>query len=152
VDNEKAQVRVFQSTIEGDQAAIEAAQTNLDFATVKAPFSGVVGIRNVDKGNLVSSTTNIGTIAQIEPVAVNFTLPQIDLPDVQAAAANGTPAVILYDQTGKTMLARGVLDVINNQIDQANGTIKLKARVDNKDHKLWPGAFVQVKVIVKTEA
>jgi membrane fusion protein, multidrug efflux system len=151
VDNEKAQVRVLQSAIEGDQAAIEAAETNLDFATVKAPFSGVVGLRSVDLGNLVTSTTTIGTVAQIEPVAVDFTLPQTDLADVQAAAAHGTPAVLVFDQAGKTQLAEGTLDVINNQIDQASGTIKLKARVDNKDHKLWPGAFVQVKVIIRTE-
>jgi multidrug efflux system membrane fusion protein len=151
VDNEQAQVQVLKSTIEGDDASIESAQINLDFATVKAPFPGVVSLRNVDLGNLVTPATSIGTVAQIEPIAVDFTLPQGDLGDVQEAAADGTPVVLAYDQSGKKLLSKGVLDVINNQIDQASGTIRLKARFDNKDHKLWPGAFVQVHVVVKTE-
>jgi multidrug efflux system membrane fusion protein len=151
VDNETAQVQVLQATIEGDQAAIEAAQLNLDFATVTAPFSGVVSLRNIDIGNLVTPAATIATVTQIEPIAVDFTLPQADLYDVQSAARVGTPEVLVYDQDGKNLLAKGQLDVINNQVDQASGTIKLKARFDNKDHKLWPGAFVQVSVVIRTE-
>ncbi len=151
VDNEAAQVQMLKATIEGDNAAIEAAQINLDFATVKAPFPGVVSLRNVDKGNLVTPGTSIGTVTQIEPIAVDFTLPQDDLGDIQAAAKNGMPSVLVYDQSGKKLLAKGILEVVNNQVDQASGTIKLKARFDNKDHKLWPGAFVQAQVVTKTE-
>ena len=151
VDNETAQVQVLKATIEGDQAAIEAAQLNLDFATVTAPFSGVVSLRNIDIGNLVTPAANIATVTQIEPIAVDFTLPQSDLQDVQSAARAGTPEVLVYDQSGKDLLAKGQLEVINNQVDQASGTIKLKARFDNKDHKLWPGAFVQVAVVIRTE-
>ena len=151
VDNETAQVQVLKATIEGDQASIEAAQLNLDFATVTAPFSGVVSLRNIDIGNLVTPAATIATVTQIEPIAVDFTLPQADLQDVQAAAKAGTPEVLVYDQSGKDLLAKGQLDVINNQVDQASGTIKLKARFDNKDHKLWPGAFVQVAVVIRTD-
>jgi membrane fusion protein, multidrug efflux system len=151
VDNESAQVQMLKAAIEGDQAAIEAAQLNLDFATLTAPFPGVVSLRNVDNGNLVTPAAIIGTVTQIEPIAVDFTLPQSDLAEVQSAAKNGTPAVLVYGQSGNDLLAKGQLEVINNQVDQASGTIKLKARFDNEDHKLWPGAFVQAAVIVRTE-
>jgi multidrug efflux system membrane fusion protein len=151
VDNETAQVQVLKATIEGDQAAIEAAQLNIDFATVTAPFSGVVSLRNIDIGNLVTPAANIATVTQIEPIAVDFTLPQADLQDVQSAARAGTPEVLVYDQDEKNLLAKGQLDVINNQVDQTSGTIKLKARFENKDHKLWPGAFVQVAVVIRTD-
>ena len=152
VDNETAQVQVLKATIEGDQAAIEAAQLNLDFATVTAPFSGVVSLRNIDIGNLVTPAAIIATVTQIEPIAVDFTLPQADLQDVQSAARAGTPEVLVYDQSGKDLLAKGQLEVINNQVDQASGTIKLKARFDNKDRKLWPGAFVQVALAARSKA
>jgi membrane fusion protein, multidrug efflux system len=151
VDNETAQVQVLKATIEGDQAAIEAAQLNLDFATITAPFPGVVSLRNIDIGNLVTPAAIIATVTQIEPIAVDFTLPQADLQDVQSAARAGTPEVLVYDQDGKNLLAKGQLEVINNQVDQASGTIKLKARFDNKDRKLWPGAFVQVAVVIRTD-
>ncbi len=151
VDNEQAQVQILKSTIEGDEAAIEAAQINLEFATVTAPFPGVMSLRNVDLGNLVTPSTSIGTVTQIEPIAVDFTLPQGDLGDVRKAAGKGDPLVLAYDQAGKALLSKGILEVINNQIDQASGTIKLKARFDNQDHKLWPGEFVQVAIVVRTE-
>jgi multidrug efflux system membrane fusion protein len=142
---------MLKAAIEGDRAAIEAAQINLDFATVKAPFSGIASLRNIDNGNVITPAAIVGTVTQIEPVAVDFTLPQSDLANVQSAAGKGTPAVLVYGQSGNDLLAKGQLDVINNQVDQASGTIKLKARFENKDHKLWPGAFVQAAVIIRTE-
>ena len=151
VDNEKAQVQILKAAIEGDQAAIEAAQLNLDFATVTAPFSGIVSLRNIDIGNLVTPTSIIATVTQIEPIAVDFTLPQADLEDVQDAVKAGTPTVLAYDQAGKRLLAKGQLEVINNEVNQASGTIKLKSRFSNEDHRLWPGAFVQVQVVIRTE-
>jgi len=151
VDNEKAQVQMLEAAIEGDDAAIETAQLNLEYATFQAPFTGVVSLRNIDAGNLVTPSSVIGTITQIEPIAVDFTLPQSDLEALQAAEAGGSPAVLVYNESGKTLLARGVLEVINNQIADTSGTIKLKARFENKDHKLWPGAFVQVKVVIRSE-
>jgi membrane fusion protein, multidrug efflux system len=151
VDNEAAQVQMLKAAIEGDKAAIEAAQLNLEFATVKAPFPGIVSLRNIDNGNLVTPAATVGTVTQIEPIAVDFTLPQADLADVQSAAGKRTPAVLVYGQSGDDLLAKGQLDVVNNQVDQASGTIKLKARFENKDHKLWPGAFVQAALIIRTE-
>jgi multidrug efflux system membrane fusion protein len=151
VDNETAQVQMLKAAIEGDEAAIESAQVNLEFATVKSPFAGIVSLRTVDTGNLVNSSTSIGTVTQIEPIAVNFTLPQADLSDIQAAAKSGSPTVLAYEQSGNKLLSKGSLEVINNQVDQASGTIKLKARFENKDHKLWPGAFVQASVVIRTE-
>jgi membrane fusion protein, multidrug efflux system len=151
VDNESAQVLMLKAAIEGDQAAIEAAQLNLDFATITAPFSGVVSLRNIDIGNLITPAAVVGTVTQIEPIAVDFTLPQSDLAVLQSAAKKGTPAVLVYGQSGNDLLAKGQLEVINNQVDQASGTIKLKARFENMDHKLWPGAFVQAAVVIRTE-
>jgi membrane fusion protein, multidrug efflux system len=154
VDNEHAQVDANKAMIAADEAAIESAQLNLDFATIKAPFTGVVGLRNVDLGNVVTptTTTDILTLTQIEPIAVDFTLPQADLGLVQAAAAQGKPQVVALDQNGTNVLGHGTLNAINNQVDSTSGTIKLKARFDNNDHKLWPGAFVQVRIVVMTEA
>jgi membrane fusion protein, multidrug efflux system len=151
VDNEQAQVDALKAAIAGDIATIETAQLNLEYATIKAPFPSIVGLRNIDVGNVVSPVTNIVTLTQIEPIAVDFTLPQVDLAAVKAALDRGSPAVTALDQDGSTPLAYGVLQVLNNQVDPTTGTIKLKARFDNRDHKLWPGAFVQARVILQVE-
>jgi multidrug efflux system membrane fusion protein len=151
VDNERAQVQASNAAIQGDQASIETAQLNLDYATLAAPFTGVMSLRNVDIGNLVTPSTNIATLTEIEPIAVYFTLPQADLTELQTAAMKGKPQAFAYDQSGKTLLAQGELEVINNQVDQTSGTIKLKARFDNKEHRLWPGAFVQTEVVTRVE-
>src|SRR5262249_2215515 len=108
-------------------------------------------LRKIENSTFFTPAATVGTVTQIEPIAVNFTLPQSDLADVQSAARKGTPAVLVYGQSGNDLLAKGQLDVINNQVDQASGTIKLKARFENQDHKLWPGAFVQASVIIRTE-
>jgi multidrug efflux system membrane fusion protein len=151
VDNERAQVDADKATTAGDQAAIESAQLNLDFTTIKAPFAGVVGLRNVDVGNIVTPSSTIVSLTQIEPIAVDFSLPQTALASVQRAAADGKPLVRVFDQDGMSLLAEGALEVINNQVDPTTGTIKLKARFDNRDHKLWPGVFVQVQLVTTTE-
>lgn len=149
VDNEQAQVEADRAMLAGDQAAIETAQLNLDFATIKAPFTGVIGLGNLSIGNVVAPNTRIVTITQIEPIAIEFPLPQADLGDLQAVVAQGVPPVLAFDQDGKTLLARGSLEVINNEVDPTSGTVMFKARFDNKDHKLWPGAFVQIRVVTK---
>ena len=151
VDNEQAQVDALKAAIAGDIAAIETAQLNLDYATIKAPFASVAGLRNVDVGNVVSPASSLVTLTQIEPIAVDFTLPQVDLVAVQAAMQRGKPAVTAFDQDGTSPLAQGVLQVLNNQVDPTTGTIKLKARFENHDHKLWPGAFVQARVTIQSE-
>jgi multidrug efflux system membrane fusion protein len=150
-DTQKALVAQLQAQNNGDQAVIDTARIQLDYATIKAPFSGVVGIRSIDIGNVVSPTSTIVGLTQIEPIAVIFTLPQDNLGEVQAAMKRGNPTVLVFDQQGKAQLARGTLDAINNTIDQTTGAIKLKARFDNKNHALWPGQFVQIRVVTSTE-
>lgn len=150
-DNDAAAVKQIEAQVQQDQASIDSARIQLGYTTITAPFVGMLGIRSVDIGNVVSSATAIVTLTQIEPIAVVFSLPQDDLSVLQTAASRGKPVALAYDQQGKTLLARGTLDVINNTIDQSTGTIKLKARFDNADHKLWPGQFVQVRVVTATE-
>lgn len=151
VDTQRAVVSEREAQVLGDQASIDSARIQLDYATIKAPFTGIVGIRSIDIGNVVSTTSTIVSLTQIEPIAVIFSLPQADLGVLQAAMSNGKPKVLAYDQQGKTLLGSGALDVINNTIDQTTGTIKLKARFENQNHALWPGQFVQVRVVTSTE-
>jgi multidrug efflux system membrane fusion protein len=151
VATQKALVAQLDAQVRGDQAAIDSAQIQLNYTTIRAPFAGIVGIRSVDIGNVVSTTSTIVSLTQIEPVAVIFSLPQSDLSLLQAAMTRANPAVLVYDQKGKTLLQHGTLYVINNTIDQTTGTIKLKAKFNNQNHALWPGQFVQVRVVTSTE-
>jgi membrane fusion protein, multidrug efflux system len=151
-DTQRSQVAQLTAQIEADQAAIDNAQTQLDYATVKAPISGIVGIRQVDVGNIVnaSNQTGIVSIAQIEPIAVIFTAPEEQLPDIKAALAASPPKVIALSTDGKKVLSTGTLALINNQVDTTSGTIRLKAVFDNKDHALWPGQSVSTRLLVAT--
>src|SRR5689334_3904390 len=151
-DTQRSQVAQLTAQIEADQAAIDNAKTQLDYATVKAPISGVVGIRQVDVGNIVNATTQTGivSIAQIEPIAVIFTAPEEQLPDIKAALAASPPKVIALSTDGKRELSTGTLALINNQVDTTSGTIRLKAVFDNKDHALWPGQSVSTRLLVRT--
>jgi membrane fusion protein, multidrug efflux system len=151
-DTQRSQVAQLTAQIEADQAAIDNAQTQLDYATVKAPISGIVGIRQVDVGNIVNAATQTGivSIAQIEPIAVIFTAPEDQLPDIKAALAASPPKVIALSTDGKKVLSTGTLALINNQVDTTSGTIRLKAVFDNKDHALWPGQSVSTRLLVAT--
>lgn len=151
-DTQRSTVAQLTAQIQADTAAIENAQTQLDYATVKAPISGVVGLRQVDVGNIVnaSAQTGIVTIAQIEPIAVIFTAPEDQLPDIQAALAAGAPKTIALSTDGKKELSTGTLSLINNQVDTSSGTVRLKAIFDNKDHALWPGQSVSTRLLVAT--
>lgn len=151
-DTQRSQVAQLSAQIEADQAAIDNAQTQLDYATVKAPISGIVGIRQVDVGNIVNASTQTGivSIAQIEPIAVIFTAPEEQLPAIQEALAAAPPQVIALSTDGKKVLSTGTLALINNQVDTTSGTIRLKAVFENKDHALWPGQSVSTRLLVKT--
>jgi multidrug efflux system membrane fusion protein len=151
-DTQRSQVAQLTAQIEADQAAIDNAQTQFDYATVKAPISGIVGIRQVDVGNIVNSATQTGivSIAQIEPIAVIFTAPEEQLPDIKAALAASPPKVIALSTDGKKVLSTGTLALINNQVDTTSGTIRLKAVFDNKDHALWPGQSVSTRLLIRT--
>ncbi len=151
-DTQRSQVTQLTAQIEADQAAIDNAQTQLDYATVKAPITGIVGIRQVDVGNIVNSATQTGivSIAQIEPISVIFTAPEEQLPDIKAALAASPPKVIALSTDGRKELSTGTLALINNQVDTTSGTIRLKAVFDNKDHALWPGQSVSTRLLVRT--
>jgi multidrug efflux system membrane fusion protein len=151
-DTQRALVAQLTAQVAGDDAAIANAQTQLDYATVKAPISGIAGLRQVDVGNIVNaaSETGIVTIAQIEPIAVIFTAPEDQLPEIRAALAAAPPKTIALSTDGQRVLSTGTLALINNQVDTSSGTIRLKAVFDNKDHALWPGQSVSTRLLIAT--
>jgi multidrug efflux system membrane fusion protein len=151
-DTQRSTVAQLTAQISADDAAIFNAQTQLDYTQVKAPISGVAGLRQVDIGNIVNAATQTGvvTIAQIEPIAVIFTAPEEQLPYINEAQAINPLKVIALTTDGKKTLSEGSLSVINNQVDTTSGTIRLKAVFDNKDHALWPGQSVSTRLLVKT--
>src|SRR5207237_4545303 len=130
----------------------ENAQTQFAYATIKATISGVAGLRQVDVGNIVNAATQTGivTIAQIEPIAVIFTAPEDQLPDIKAALDVAPPKTVALSTDGKKVLSTGTLALTNNQVDTTSGTIRLKAVFDNKDHALWPGQSVSTRLLIST--
>jgi multidrug efflux system membrane fusion protein len=151
-DTQRSTVAQLTAQIAADDAAVFNAQTQLDYTQVKSPISGVAGLRQVDVGNIVNASTQTGivTIAQIEPIAVVFTAPEEQLPDINQAQSVQPLKVIAITTDGKKPLAEGTLAVVNNQVDITSGTIRLKAVFDNKDHALWPGQSVSTQLLVKT--
>jgi membrane fusion protein, multidrug efflux system len=149
-DQQKALVAQVQASIKADQAAIDNAQLNLAYATIRSPIDGRTGARLVDAGNLVHAADNTGlvSITQIKPIFVTFTLPQNELDRVRKSAAAGPVEVQAVSADDKTQLATGKLTLIDNQVDPATGTIRLKATFDNADETLWPGEFVNTRLVV----
>jgi multidrug efflux system membrane fusion protein len=154
VDQQQARVDQLKATIAADEAAIETAQTQLDYTVIRAPSDGRVGVRQVDPGNLVRTgdTRPIATLVLARPAAVMFTLPMQYLDDVRAALARGPVDVTALDQHNAGTLSAGSLLLIDNIIDQATATIRLKAMFPNADERLWPGEFVNARVRVETRA
>jgi multidrug efflux system membrane fusion protein len=153
LDTQQAMVKQFVAAIAGDDAQIEAAQLNLSFCYITSPFDGRIGLRNVDPGNVVHSSelAPIISVTQIEPIAVTFTLPQDTLPSISRAMAQHPLDVVVYAGDNKTELDRGVLLTADNTIDATTGTIKLKATFSNPHRALWPGQFVNAKLLLGTE-
>jgi membrane fusion protein, multidrug efflux system len=151
-DTQRSTVAQLTAQIAADDAAIANAQTQLDYTQIKAPITGVVGLRQVDLGNIVNAATQTGivTITQIEPITVIFTAPEEQLPYINEGQAVNPLKVIAITTDGKKPLAEGKLAVINNQVDTTSGTIRLKAVFDNKNHALWPGQSVSTRLLVKT--
>jgi multidrug efflux system membrane fusion protein len=136
------------------QAAADAAQVNLDYCSIKSPIDGRIGIRQVDVGNVVHAADQNGivVITQLRPISVIFTLPEQTLQDVtDQGGAQGGLKVSAFDRGNTKLLGDGTLAVVDNQIDQATGTIKLKATFPNDDLKLWPGKFVNARLILTTK-
>src|SRR6266849_3562519 len=150
-DTQRSTVAQLSAQIAADDAAIANAQTQLDYTTVKAPISGVAGLRQVDVGNIVNASTQTGivTIAQIEPIAVIFTAPEEQLPYINEGQSIQPLKVIAITTDGKKPLAEGTLSVVNNQVDTTSGTSRLKAVFDNKNHALWPGQSVSTRLLVQ---
>lgn len=153
LDRQTAVVNQVKATIDADQAAIESAQTQLDYTTIKAPTDGRMGIRQIDPGNIVhaNDTTPIVILTQTKPISVVFTLPEKNLGDVRRAMTRGPVSVVAYDQNDSKQLATGTLMLIDNQIDQTTGTIKLKAVFPNTDERLWSGEFVHAHLLYDTQ-
>ncbi|CAM5765398.1 efflux RND transporter periplasmic adaptor subunit [Bosea minatitlanensis] len=149
-DTQRATVAQLEAQIRSDQGAIDNAKAYLDYTTIRAPIDGRLGIRQVDQGNIVraSDTNGLVVITQLKPIAMVFNLPQQQLRAVSAAVARGPVEVDALDSDGTTIIDKGVVEVIDNVVDQATGTIKVKARFPNERLQLWPGQFVNVRVFV----
>ncbi|MBT3069532.1 efflux RND transporter periplasmic adaptor subunit [Rhodomicrobium sp. Az07] len=149
-DTAKSQVQQYEAQVKQDQAAIDTARANLDYATIRAPIDGRTGIRQLDTGNLVTSgdSTGIVVITQLRPISVVFTLPESVVSDIIEAQARAP--LSLQAQTGGRVLGEGKVAVIDNQIDQSTGTLKIKGTFPNDENRLWPGQFVNVKLRLKT--
>jgi multidrug efflux system membrane fusion protein len=153
IDTQRALVAQLTAQLRLDDAAIANAKAYLDYTTIVSPIDGRTGIRMVDVGNLVRGTdaaSGIVVITEIRPISVIFTLPQQQLPDVNAALARGPVTVEALNTDGKTVLDRGTLQVVDNQVDPNTGTVRMKAEFPNADYQLWPGQFTNVRVLVDT--
>ncbi|MBN9219014.1 MAG: efflux RND transporter periplasmic adaptor subunit [Mesorhizobium sp.] len=154
VDNQQAVVNTTAATIEADKAAIEAAQLNLDFTSITAPLAGKTGFRTIDPGNIVQAGQSPGlfTVVQLQPIYVSFTEPQDDVSTINKVFAAGPVSIDTLGADMKTVLASGKLEAVQNQVDQASGTISLRATFANQDNALWPGLSVNTRIHIGTIA
>jgi multidrug efflux system membrane fusion protein len=152
VDTQQAMVDQLTAQISGDQAAVENAQTQLSYTNITAPLSGRAGFRLVDPGNIVhaSDQNGIVTVVQLQPISAVFTAPEEDIQEINKALEDGVVPVKALSSDGLKVLAEGRLGRVDNQVDQASGTIRLKGVFDNKDNVLWPGLSVQTRLLVDT--
>jgi multidrug efflux system membrane fusion protein len=150
-DTDKANVAAGQALVDSDKAQMESAKLNLEYSTITAPIEGRLGSKLVDIGNIVhaADTAGLVTIAQLKPIFVSFTLPQTDLDAIREHQAKGNLIVRAYSGSDPTSpLSEGRLTLIDNAIDQATGTIHLKATFPNQDERLWPGEFINVRLLL----
>jgi membrane fusion protein, multidrug efflux system len=153
VDTARAQVDQLTAQLQVDQAVIDNARTQLEYTRITSPINGRTGIRLIDPGNIVhgANATGIVVVTQVQPISVIFTLPEEDLSVVGAALAAGAVKVTTLSRDGKTELDQGTLSLVDNEIDQTTGTAKLKATFGNERNTLWPGQYVNARVLVRTE-
>lgn len=151
-DTQRALVAQFTALVQSDQAAIENAHATLGYTTIIAPIDGRTGIRQMDEGNIVRAAgqQTIVVITQIKPISVTFNIPQQELAQIVAAFAKDPLPVEAQRPDGDSIIDRGALRVIDNQVDQTTGTVKLKAEFPNENLQLWPGQFVNVRLLVDT--
>ena len=153
VDTQKALIAQLGAQLKGDEAAIDSARTQLDYTTIRSPIDGRTGIRQVDPGNIVhgANSTNIVVVTQLEPISVIFSLPEEQFAQVSAALHRGAVQVIALSRDRNEQLDQGTLALIDNQIDQTTGTLRLKATLPNKERHLWPGQFVNMQVLTQVQ-
>ena len=152
VDTQRAMVAQLKAQIRGDQAAIDSAQTQLDYTTIKSPLTGRTGIRLVDQGNIVhaADATGLVVVTQLQPISVVFTLPESELASVQSALPSGPVRILAVSRDDHRQLAEGTLAVLDNQIAQTTGTLRLKGTFPNTDRALWPGEFLDIRLLART--
>jgi multidrug efflux system membrane fusion protein len=154
VETQKAQVGELQAAIKADEALIDAAKVQLSYTRLTSPIDGVVGIRQIDVGNIISpsNTNGLVVVTQLNPISLIFTLPETNLPQIQQQQQKTkTPlAVLAYSQDNTIQLDQGVLGLVNNEILQTTGSIQLKANFANASHRLWPGELVNARLLVDT--
>jgi membrane fusion protein, multidrug efflux system len=152
LDQRTANVASLTAQVQADQAAIDSARVQLAYTTIKSPLTGRAGFRLVDPGNIVHANdqTGILTITQLQPISAVFTAPEQQLPAINDALASGPLKVTAYSSDGKRRLGEGTLKLLDNQVDPASGTIRLKASFDNPDNALWPGLSVTTRLLVRT--
>lgn len=153
LDAQRATVAALEAQIKGDQASIDNAQTQLQYTSITSPIQGRTGIRRVDVGNNVhaSDTSGIVVVTQLQPISLIFTLPEDAIGTIGAALSAGPVPVAALSRDGSTELDRGTVTLVDNQIDQTTGTIRVKAVFPNTQNKLWPGQYVDARVLVRTD-
>jgi multidrug efflux system membrane fusion protein len=164
LDNQQAAVEELNAQIKSDQAAVDNSKAQLSYTQLVAPFDGITGIRLLDVGNIIhpptgsaatqsntADTNGLVVVTQVQPISVIFALATTNIPGVQAAMANGPLQAMAWSQDDKTQLDVGQLAVVNNQADPGSGTIQLKAVFPNQQRKLWPGTFVNIRLVIATE-
>ena len=151
-NTQQATVQQMMAQIQGDQAVIDNAQTQVSYTTIRSPLAGKAGFRLVDPGNIVhaADTTGIVTIVKLQPISVVFTAPEEEVPDINKALAAGTVPVAALSTDGTKTLSEGHLALVNNEVDPASGTIRMKATFANTDNVLWPGLSVSTRLLLDT--
>jgi membrane fusion protein, multidrug efflux system len=152
VDTQNAQMAQLQAMVKSDEGVIEQAQTNLSYTKLTAPIDSVTGIRQVDIGNIIHPTDPNGLVdlTQVQPISLIFSLPQTDFVEIQQEMAKGPLTVLAYSQDDKTKLDEGKLDLIDNQIVQTTGTVRLRASFPNAKRLLWPGELIDARLLLDT--
>ena len=152
VETQQAQLGQLQAMVKSDEALMDAARVNLSYTQLTAPIDGVTGIRQIDNGNIIHPTDPNGLVdvTQIRPISIIFTLPETTFGEIQAQMAKGPLKVLAYSQDDKTELDQGTLELIDNQILQTTGTIRLRANFPNVRRMLWPGELVNARLLLET--
>ena len=152
VDTQRSLTAQLAAQVKGDEAAVDNARTQLDYTSIRSPIDGRTGIRQVDPGNIVhaADTTGMVVVTQLEPISIIFSLPEEQFTELSAALAKGPVTVTALSRDDKQVLDTGTVALIDNEIDQTTGTLRVKATLPNKQRHLWPGEFVNVRVLAQT--